>query len=395
MQKVIIATLLSLLGIAECVAQQKQRWDPFEDPKMGYYILWHRPWELVEPQAFIAEQKQKSQLSQIVPTADMEEVPMLKFNERMLAWDNTTRYDFWQKPYPESVHINRLTGLAIKDNKLLEKSFILVAGPPPPLSEQINEKEPPLERTFAQMPSDSLFVVDMPYSYYVWGCVDNGALRLFCQANEYKTFRDYAVTTYGSIEGVLKWHKQRVKVEERKREKFNRFASMQEAEEFLRSDFSIFAYTFPNKKSETFRRFCAMLAQHTPLTATERNTLRHHREEIVTIAGIYDDDIRDGEYKKLITKLFDGARQIQFREILTNNYESVRFAEERVIHDRYEGWPTYTSGGDKAICIYFIYGVKKPIPIYSLTLLEDVESAQKRCGDFTNEPPLRIPDAYF
>ncbi|MBQ5753184.1 MAG: hypothetical protein IIV91_03115, partial [Alistipes sp.] len=58
MNKTLAIILLLLLGIAECVAQQKE-FDLFADPATGHYIFDYMPWEFQEPQKFIAEQKKK------------------------------------------------------------------------------------------------------------------------------------------------------------------------------------------------------------------------------------------------------------------------------------------------------------------------------------------------
>ena len=372
----LVAFLLALGAgsIAECVAQQKE-FDLFADPATGHYIFDYMPWEFQEPQKFIAEQKKKH--PQLTLTPDMEEIPLLMFNEQMLEWNSTTRCDVWQKPYSNPVYINRSTGMAIKDSKPLEKLFILTNTPPPPLN-RINEyQKPPLKHTFDQMPSDSIFVVDMPYAEYLWGCVDNGTLRLFCNANEFATFRDYAIKTFGSTESALSLQKRRAEVDKINREKRNRFGSLQEAEAFLRNDYSIFATTFPSEKTETLQRFIDMLARHTTLSTAERRILRRNKKQITTIAGIYDENIRQGEIKKMFIRLFDKPRQNELNAIIARNDELIQIAEERIIQDRYEGWLLCYAMTRKAICIHFIYGLKVPVPLFSLILKEDLKRAQR------------------
>ena len=358
-----LAIFLLALGagsIAECVAQPEI---------IGYY-----KWSIPEPHIVIADAQRASIQQQesraVAPSADMEEIPVLQFDEQMFGWKNTARYNFWQQPYSQSCYINRTTGEDLIYSAYIDKYMPLSVGWE---RGEITRKEQQ-RLIFAQMPTDSVFVINsLPRMVgEVWGCVDDGALQLYYKDSICNTFRECAETIYGSVEEFLSALQQRRQAELTEDINnsclLNRFASVAEAESFLRNDYSIFATAFPNKKSETLQRFIEILARHTTISDIERKQLTHNKEQIATTAAIYEHPLRRAEFKRIFSTIFDKERGEQLLDIIAQNDAFIEDAEARIIYDRYAGTlhPSLRSG--KAICIYLIHGVKIQIPRYEKTL---------------------------
>ena len=355
MNKIIVIFFTFLLGIAECVAQQK--------------IVSYTQWSIPDSQTIIADAQRASiqqQESRTAPPIDMEEIPLLQFDESMFGWQNTTRYNFWQKPYSASVYINRKTGEDV--------TYSLQMGQYTPLSvgwsiDGVSRKERQ-QHIFSQLPSDSVFVINsLPRVVgEVWGCVDEGALRLHHNNAVYHSFRECAEAIYGSVEkfvSVLQQSRQDKLTENIKNTcLLNRFNTEAEAKEFLRSDYSFFATAFPDKKPETLRRFIALLSQHTTLSNEELNAMKHNQDAICITACIYEHPLRRAEFKRIFNRIFDEQRGGVMLNIVAQNDALIEDAQARLLYDHYAGAIRTASRQTKAICIYLIYGVKIQIPRY-------------------------------
>ena len=147
------------------------------------------------------------------------------------------------------------------------------------------------------------------------------------------------------------------------------FATTADAERFLRGNYSFYASAYPDRHAEIVRRLVALLETRLTLTPTERKFLEYNSKEIASVAATLDPTPRLAEFKRLLGSAFSQLRLQSVISILRIDGESLYRAEQRYIFDLYEGHFKEPQWCKKAVAIWFIYGVKVPLPRYSTSVL--------------------------
>lgn len=335
-------------------------------------------WEVVEPRVVIerAEQAHSAQTRQPRPElpasmAITDSIPLFPIEEVVWFGMKFGHFDCRPDASSERVYISRKTG-NVATYSLHDNNYIVRRATDKEREEQ--------RKAFATMPTDSLFAIETHYFGYVWGCVDNGTVRLYARTPrrdnllesdllQYATLGEVICRQYGSFkkfeETLAKWIRQDLL----ENLFFNRFATAAEAEKFLRANYSFYATAYPDDHAEIVRRFVALLETRLTLTPTERKFLEHNSKEIASVAATLDPTPRLAKFERLLGGTFSQLRLQSVITILRIDGESLHRAEQRYIFDLYEGHFEEPQWCKKAVAIWFIYGVKVPLPRYPTSML--------------------------
>ena len=335
-------------------------------------------WEVVEPRVVIerAEQAHSAKLHRPRPElpasmAITDSIPLFPIEDVVWFGMKFGHFDCRPDASSERVYISRKTG-NVATYSSYDNNYIV---------RRVTDKEREEQRkAFATMPTDSLFAIETHDFGYVWGCVDNGAVRLYARTPRrdnllesdllpYTTLGEVVCRQFASFrkfeETLAKWMRQNVM----ENLFFNRFATAAEAEKFLRANYSFYATAYPDDHTEIVRRLVALLETRLTLTPTERKFLEYNSKEIASLAATLDPTPRLAEFKRLLGSAFSQLRLQSVISILRIDSESLYRAEQRYIFDLYEGHFKEPQWCKKAVAIWFIYGVKVPLPRYSTSVL--------------------------